>query len=116
MPYAAADGVNMCVPQEEALKPFVAVLRLADSPAVRQRAVQAVAAALTAHPRGLGSGAELPASCCRHLATPLVYLHAGRRHTRSAEPHRMAQFEPSDTGLVWQPWQNISTSVAAVVC
>lgn len=42
--------------QEEALKPFVSVLRLADSPAVRQRAVQSVAAALTAHPRGLGSG------------------------------------------------------------
>lgn len=48
---------NLCTLQEEALKPFVAVLRLADSPAVRQRAVQAVAAALTAHPRGLGSGA-----------------------------------------------------------
>ena len=45
--------------QEEALKPFVAVLRLADSPAVRQRAVRAVAAAITAHPRGLGSGGSV---------------------------------------------------------
>jgi hypothetical protein len=57
-----ADVWMLCMPQEEALKPFVAVLRLADSPAVRQRAVQAVAAALTAHPRGLGSGAGAPGS------------------------------------------------------
>jgi hypothetical protein len=67
-----ADWLRMM--QEEALKPFVSVLRLADSPAVRQRAVQSVAAALTAHPRGLGSGAKtvhcfkpepssLPCSC-----------------------------------------------------
>lgn len=78
----SADGIQVrCTLQEEALKPFVAVLRLADSPAVRQRAVQAVAAALTAHPRGLGSGMSAPSSCCCHLATQrvdlqLIYLHA----------------------------------------
>ena len=83
----SADGISIwCTLQEESLKPFVAVLRLADSPAVRQRAVQAVAAALTAHPRGLGSGAQLPASCCRRAATQLVCSHAGRQHSRPAQP------------------------------
>lgn len=51
------------IAQEEALKPFVSVVRLADSPAVRQRAVQSVAAALTAHPRGLGSGTLMEHIC-----------------------------------------------------
>lgn len=42
--------------QDEALRPFVAVLRGADSAAVREMTVQVVAQAVAAHPRGLGSG------------------------------------------------------------
>ncbi|KAK9788000.1 hypothetical protein WJX73_004027 [Symbiochloris irregularis] len=42
--------------QDEALRPFVAVLRHCDSVGVRERCVQCIALALTAHPRGLGSG------------------------------------------------------------
>jgi Sec7-like guanine-nucleotide exchange factor len=42
--------------QGEALRPFAAVLRHSDSPAVRELAVACVAHAVSAHPRGLGSG------------------------------------------------------------
>lgn len=67
-PSLATFTVEPCSfqPQVEALKPFVSVLRLADSPAVRHRAVQAVASAITVHPRGLGSGeAVIPADANR---------------------------------------------------
>ena len=42
--------------QDEALRPFVAVLKHCDSAAVREQTVQCIAEAITAHPRGLGSG------------------------------------------------------------
>ncbi len=42
--------------QDEALRPFVAVLKHCDSAAVREQTVQCIAQAITAHPRGLGSG------------------------------------------------------------
>ena len=44
--------------QDEALRPFVAVLKHCDSAAVREQTVQCIAQAITAHPRGLGSGAH----------------------------------------------------------
>ena len=62
----------LCVAQEQALRPFVAVLRLANSLAVQQQVVQAVAAALTAHTCGLGSGA-------RSMSTPDAADQRGRR-------------------------------------
>ena len=43
--------------QDEALRPFVAVLRHCDSVPVRERCVLAISQAITSHPRGLGSGA-----------------------------------------------------------
>jgi hypothetical protein len=42
--------------QEEALRPFVAVLRQCDDVAVRELTVSCVQQAVAAHPRGLGSG------------------------------------------------------------
>ncbi|KAK9804748.1 hypothetical protein WJX72_003264 [[Myrmecia] bisecta] len=42
--------------QDEALRPFVAVLRHCDALAVRVLTVQCIAQAISAHPRGLGSG------------------------------------------------------------
>ena len=42
--------------QDEALRPFVAVLRHSDSVGVRERCVHCIALATTSHPRGLGSG------------------------------------------------------------
>ena len=42
--------------QDEALRPFVAVLKHCDSAAVREQTVQCIAQAITAHPRGVGSG------------------------------------------------------------
>lgn len=42
--------------QDEALRPFVAVLKHCDSAAVREQTVQCIAQAITAHPKGLGSG------------------------------------------------------------
>ncbi|WIA39187.1 hypothetical protein OEZ86_005312 [Tetradesmus obliquus] len=42
--------------QEEALRPFVAVLRQCDEACVRELAVQCVMQAVASHPRGLGSG------------------------------------------------------------
>ncbi|KAL3134912.1 hypothetical protein ABBQ32_007876 [Trebouxia sp. C0010 RCD-2024] len=42
--------------QDEALRPFVAVLKHCDSAAVREQTVHCIAQAITAHPRGLGSG------------------------------------------------------------
>ncbi|KAK9904753.1 hypothetical protein WJX75_001787 [Coccomyxa subellipsoidea] len=41
--------------QDEALRPFVAVLRHADSAVVREMTVQVIAQAISAHPEGLGS-------------------------------------------------------------
>ena len=46
----------LCAAQDEALRPFVTVLRTCDAPLVRELAVQCVVHAITAHPRGLGSG------------------------------------------------------------
>lgn len=46
----------MCM-QDEALRPFVAVLRHADSAVVREMTVQVIAQAISTHPQGLGSGA-----------------------------------------------------------
>ena len=43
-------------PQDEALRPFVTVLRTCDAPTVREAAVRCVVHAIAAHPRGLGSG------------------------------------------------------------
>ncbi len=42
--------------QGDALRPFAAILRHSDSHAVRELAVACVVHAITAHPRGLGSG------------------------------------------------------------
>jgi Sec7-like guanine-nucleotide exchange factor len=42
--------------QEEALRPFVAVLRQCDDVNVRELTVTCVQQAVTAHPKGLGSG------------------------------------------------------------
>mmetsp|Transcript_13201 Transcript_13201/g.37209 ORF Transcript_13201/g.37209 Transcript_13201/m.37209 type:complete len:2067 (+) Transcript_13201:204-6404(+) len=42
--------------QEEALRPFCSILKSCDSPVVRELTVQCIAQAITAHPRGLGSG------------------------------------------------------------
>ena len=47
--------------QDEALRPFVAVLKHCDSAVVREQVVQSIAQTITAHPRGLGTG-PLPAS------------------------------------------------------
>ncbi|BDA49435.1 probable Brefeldin A-inhibited guanine nucleotide-exchange protein [Coccomyxa sp. Obi] len=41
--------------QDEALRPFVAVLRHAESAVVREMTVQVIAQAITTHPQGLGS-------------------------------------------------------------
>lgn len=38
------------------MRPFAAILRHSDSPAVRELAAACVVQAITAHPRGLGSG------------------------------------------------------------
>ena len=59
--------------QDEALRPFVAVLRGADSAAVREMTVQVVAQAVAAHPRGLGSGAR-PYNPKPSLSLPLGTL------------------------------------------
>ena len=42
--------------QDEALRPFVAVLKHCDSTAVREQVVQSIAETITAYPRGLGTG------------------------------------------------------------
>ena len=42
--------------QGDALRPFAAILRHSDSHTVRELAVACVVHAITAHPRGLGSG------------------------------------------------------------
>ena len=41
---------------DEALRPFVSVLKHCESAAVREQVVQSIAQTITAHPRGLGSG------------------------------------------------------------
>ena len=51
--------------QEDALRPFVAVLRQCDEPAVRELAVQCVMQAVAAHPRGLGSGWRMATQALR---------------------------------------------------
>ena len=43
--------------QDEALRPFVNILRLCDAPQVRELAVQCVTHAINVHPQGLDSGA-----------------------------------------------------------
>ena len=42
--------------QDEALRPFVAVLRHADNALVREMTVQVVSQAVATNPKGLGSG------------------------------------------------------------
>lgn len=42
--------------QDEALRPFVSVLKHCESAAVREQVVHSIAQTITAHPRGLGSG------------------------------------------------------------
>lgn len=42
--------------QDEAVRPFMAILRHADSPSVREATVQCIAQAINLHPRSLGSG------------------------------------------------------------
>ena len=59
--------------QDEALRPFVAVLKHCDSAAVREQTVQCIAQAITAHPRGLGSGA-VPCWNLQVACVTLVYL------------------------------------------
>jgi hypothetical protein len=51
--------------QDEALRPFVAVLKHADSAVVREMTVQVIAQAINTHPKGLGSG---EASCTLRVA------------------------------------------------
>ena len=51
--------------QEDTLRPFVAVLRQCDDPAVRELAVQCVMQAVAAHPRGLGSGWRMVTAALR---------------------------------------------------
>jgi hypothetical protein len=48
---------GFCALQDEALRPFVAVLRHAESALVREMTVQVVGQAVTANPKSLGSGA-----------------------------------------------------------
>ncbi len=43
--------------QDEALRPFVAVLRHAENALVREMTVQVVSQAIATNPKGLGSGA-----------------------------------------------------------
>lgn len=64
-PPAWLTWVPVCA-QDETLRPFVSVLRLADCPAVRQRAVRAVAAAISDHGSTLGSGAQLGLAIFHH--------------------------------------------------
>jgi hypothetical protein len=73
--------------QEDALRPFVAVLRQCDEPAVRELAVQCVMQAVAAHPRGLGSGWRMATQALRLgaadgapavLAQALEALQVGR--------------------------------------
>jgi hypothetical protein len=52
-------------PQEDALRPFVAVLRQCDEPAVRELAVHCVMQAVASHPRGLGSGWRMATQALR---------------------------------------------------
>ena len=51
-----------CMHQDEALRPFTAVLRGAACAESREAAVAAVAEAVTVHARGLGSGARVQRS------------------------------------------------------
>ena len=65
--------------QDEALRPFVAVLRHADNALVREMTVQVVSQAVATNPQGLGSGAPhclCPASPMLHLTR----LHRPRQH------------------------------------
>ena len=60
--------------QDEALRPFVAVLKHCDSAVVREQVVQSIAQTITAHPRGLGTG-PLPASVMDPKSSALADLH-----------------------------------------
>lgn len=51
--------------QEDALRPFVSVLRLCDEPAVRQLAVSSVSQIVASHPRALGSGYRMALEAAR---------------------------------------------------
>lgn len=62
-----------CMHQEEALRPFGAVLRGATRAEAREAAVTAVAEAVTVHARGLGSGARGQNMSC-HLCTSRAYM------------------------------------------
>ena len=50
----------VCLLQEDALRPLVAVLKHSDSGNVREQVVALIAHSITAHPRGLGSGDQIP--------------------------------------------------------
>lgn len=72
--------------QDEALRPFVAVLKHCDSAAVREQTVQCIAQAITAHPRGLGSGVHSCSctfkvfqelACFQSVQQVLAYMHWG---------------------------------------
>lgn len=68
--------------QEEALRPFVAVLRQCDTVAVRELAVQCVMQAAAAHPHDLGSGWRM-------------VIEALRAGAADASPAVMAQSQES---------------------
>lgn len=76
--------------QDEALRPFVAVLKHCDSAAVREQTVQCIAQAITAHPRGLGSGESI----CLQKFTVSSHIYV------SAGPHAGAAFYSSDAKCV----------------
>jgi hypothetical protein len=50
------QALSLLVGTQDALRPFVSVLRQCDDASVRELAVRCIAQAVAAHPRGLGSG------------------------------------------------------------
>ena len=60
---------GVCALQDEALRPFVAVLRHAESALVREMTVQVVAQAVTTNPKSLGSGAPFLTTAVPSITT-----------------------------------------------
>ena len=71
--------IIMCVHamQDEALRPFVAVLRHADNALVREMTVQVVSQAVTTNPKGLGSGTP-HRTCTLSFTLHLLRLNSTR--------------------------------------
>lgn len=99
--------------QDEALRPFVAVLKHCDSAAVREQTVHCIAQAITAHPRGLGSGVHQSVHLQGNQGTGLF-----QRQQRRSLVQRQAQVHEPKIWAACFPVQILSAAQiqSAVLC